>query len=88
MVKQLQQAFFGTFQPRSGAVPFFTSVVVWGIGIGCFAASVNNYLVDVHDLNQFQRGLLEFFRELPGLLLVFLLRKGILSLDQRLGSAS
>ena len=29
-----------------------------------------------------------FFTALPGLLLVFLLRKGILSLDQRLGSAS
>jgi len=73
MVKQLQQAFSATFRPRSGAAPFFTSVIVWGIGIGCFAASVNNFLVDIHDLNQFQRGLLEFFREMPGLLLVFLL---------------
>lgn len=73
MVKQLKQAFFATFRPQSGAAPFFTSVIVWGIGIGCFAASLNNYLVDVHGLNQFQRGILEFFREMPGLLLVFLL---------------
>ena len=73
MFLQLRQAFSDTFRPRAGAAPFFTSMLVWGIGVGCFAAALNNYLVDIHDLDQLQRGLLEFFRELPGLLLVFLL---------------
>lgn len=73
MYRTLQHSFFATFLPKSGAAPFFASIIVWGIGIGCFAASLNNYLVDVHNLDQFQRGMLEFFREMPGLLLVFLL---------------
>lgn len=70
---QLRRSFVTTFRARAGAVPFFVSIIIWGVGIGCFAASLNNYLVDIHNLNQFQRGALEFFRELPGLLLVFLL---------------
>lgn len=73
MFAQLRHSFADTFRPHSGAAPFFTSIIVWGIGVGCFAASLNNFLVDIHDLNQVQRGMLEFFRELPGLLLVFLL---------------
>lgn len=73
MFKKLQENFFQTFRPQYGAAPFFTSVIVWGIGAGCFAASMNNFLVDVYNINEFQRGLLEFFRELPGLLLVFVL---------------
>lgn len=73
MFAQLRQSFADTFRPRAGAAPFFVSIIVWGIGIGCFAASLNNFLVDIHDVNQVQRGVLEFFREMPGLLLVFLL---------------
>ncbi len=73
MINDLRQIFHATFRPRQGAAPFFTSVIVWGIGVGCFAAVLNNFLVDVYNLDQFQRGMLEFFREMPGLLLVFLL---------------
>lgn len=73
MFAQIRQSFYDTFRPRAGAAPFFTCCIVWGIGIGCFAASLNNFLVDIHDFNQLHRGMLEFFRELPGLILVFLL---------------
>ncbi|MDO4587854.1 MAG: MFS transporter [Planctomycetia bacterium] len=61
------------FRTNSGAVAFFTSIIVWGIGIGCFSASLNNYLVDIHSVDEFQRGWMEFFREMPGLLLVVFL---------------
>lgn len=61
------------FLPNVGALAFFTSIIVWGIGTGCFAAVLNNYLVDIHQLNPYERGWLEFFREMPGLLLVFIL---------------
>ncbi len=61
------------FRPRSGALPFFISIVVWGVGTGCFAAVLNNFLVDIYQLNALERGWLEFFREMPGLLLVFAL---------------
>ena len=57
----------------SGAGAFFTSIAVWGVGVGCFAAALNNYLSDIHGITIFQRGVVEFFRELPGFALVFLL---------------
>ena len=61
------------FKPDSGASAFFTSILVWGIGVGCFTSVINNYLADIHSVSALQRGILEFFRELPGLMLVFML---------------
>ena len=61
------------FEERSGAGAFFFSILVWGVGVGCFAAALNNYLSNVHNMNSVERGWLEFFREMPGLALVFLL---------------
>ncbi|MBO7655248.1 MAG: MFS transporter, partial [Kiritimatiellae bacterium] len=62
-----------TFRPRSGALEFFTSILIWGIGTGCFMAAMNNYLSEICRMNSLERGWLEFFRELPGLSLVFIL---------------
>ena len=61
------------FRPRSGAGAFFLSILLWGIGVGCFMAAMNNYLSDIQKMDSFERGLLEFFRELPGMLLVVIL---------------
>ncbi len=60
------------FKNQSGADSFFTSVLFWGCATGCFVGALNNYLADA-GINEFQRGVLEFFREMPGLLLVFIL---------------
>ena len=62
-----------TFRPNAGAGAFFFSILVWGIGIGCFAAAMNNFLSDILHMDSVERGWLEFFRELPGLALVFIL---------------
>ena len=61
------------FKPGSGAGAFFTSILVWGVGVGCFAAVMNNFLSEIYRMDSLDRGWLEFFRELPGLALVFLL---------------
>jgi len=61
------------FKSGSGAGAFFLSILVWGVGVGCFAAAMNNFLSDIYGMDSFDRGWLEFFRELPGLALVFLL---------------
>ena len=61
------------FQPHSGAGAFFFSILLWGIGVGCFAAAMNNFLSGIYHMDSIERGWLEFFRELPGLSLVFLL---------------
>ena len=57
-------------RPESGAGAFFMSILVWGIGIGCFGAAFNNFLFETYDINGFDRGVLEFLRETPGVLLV------------------
>lgn len=66
-------------KPKSGAAAFFTSILVWGIGVGCFAAVMNNYLSGQYHMNSLERGWLEFFRELPGLALI-----GVLALLHRM----
>ena len=63
----------GIFKKDSGAGAFFLSIFVWGIAVGCFSAAMNNFLADVYRMDSVERGWLEFFRELPGLLLVFVL---------------
>ena len=61
---------FKIFRPKSGAGAFFLSILVWGVGVGCFMAAMNNFLADIQQMNSVERGWLEFFRELPGMLLV------------------
>ena len=62
----------GIFKEHSGARAFFLSIIVWGIGTGCFASALNNFLSDVYQMDSLHRGWLEFFREFPGLILVLL----------------
>ena len=59
--------------PGKSAGAFFLSVALWGVAFGCFQAVMNNYLTDIHNFTELERGWLEFFREMPGLLLVFML---------------
>ena len=60
-------------RPGSGAGAFFASILVWGVGMGCFAAAFNNFLVETYDITGLQRGVLEFIRETPGVTLVAIL---------------
>lgn len=69
----MNKRFNEVLRPGSGAGAFFLSILVWGVGVGCFAAAMNNFLAEMHHMNSIQRGGLEFFRELPGLALVVLL---------------
>jgi predicted MFS family arabinose efflux permease len=61
------------FRPDTGWIAFFTSILVWGIGIGCFQAAFNNFLVDTYNIDGIDRGVLEFLRETPGVLLIAIL---------------
>lgn len=62
-----------TFKPGSGYRFFFFSLLFFGIGYGLYKGVIDNYLAEIVKMNEFDRGVAEFFRELPGLLLVFLL---------------
>ena len=44
----IMKSYSSIFRPGSGWAEFFTSILVWGIGIGCFQAAFNNFLVDMY----------------------------------------
>ncbi len=63
----------GVFRPDSGYRAFFLSLLMAGLGYGLYKGVIDNYLAEIVSMTEFDRGVAEFFRELPGLLLVFLL---------------
>ena len=52
---------------------FFLSLVLSGLGYGLYKGMIDNYLAEVVGMGELDRGVAEFFRELPGLMLVFIL---------------
>jgi Na+/melibiose symporter-like transporter len=44
-----------------------------GLAHGLYKGVQDNYLAEIVGINEFERGIVEFFRELPGLLLIFIL---------------
>ncbi len=52
---------------------FFLSLLLSAIGFGLYKGVIDNYLAEAVHINELERGLTEFFRELPGLLLVVIL---------------
>ncbi len=61
------------FKPDSKYRAFFLSLVVFGLSFGLYKGVLDNYLAEVVAMSEFGRGVSEFFRELPGLALVFIL---------------
>ncbi len=52
---------------------FFVSLLLSGLGYGIYKGILDNYLAEIVGMTEFDRGLTEFFREIPGLMLVFIL---------------
>ncbi len=61
------------FRQESGYKMFLISIIATGLGYGLYKGVLDNYFAEVVKLTEFDRGVSEFFRELPGLALVFLL---------------
>ncbi len=53
--------------------PFLLSILLMGLAYGLYKGIQDNYLAEIVVMGEFERGVAEFFRELPGLLLVFIL---------------
>ena len=51
----------------------FLSLLLSAIGFGLYKGVIDNYMAEVVHMQEFARGVTEFFRELPGLLLVLIL---------------
>ena len=63
----------GVFEENSGFRMFLLSVLITGISYGIYKGMFDNFLVDVVGIAERGKGVTEFFRELPGILLIFIL---------------
>lgn len=61
------------FKEQSKYREFFWSILLTALGYGLYKGVLDNYLAQVVGMGEFDRGLTEFFREIPGLLLIFVL---------------
>ena len=61
------------FRPESKYQAFLLSVITFGLAYGIYKGVIDNYLAEVVGMSGFDKGVSEFFRELPGLMLVFVL---------------
>ena len=62
-----------TFSENSCYKIFFLSLLITGLSFGIYKGLQDNYLAEVVSMGELDRGITEFFRELPGLLLIFIL---------------
>ncbi|MCQ2114891.1 MAG: MFS transporter [Bacteroidales bacterium] len=61
------------FKEGSGYKALFLSLLLSAIGFGLYKGVIDNYLAQAAMMGEMDRGVAEFFRELPGLLLIFVL---------------
>lgn len=62
-----------SFKTGSRYRALFLSLILSAIGYGLYKGVIDNYMAEVVRMNEMDRGLTEFFRELPGLLLILIL---------------
>ena len=68
-LKSLQEAFV---EGTSFKV-FLLSVLITGLSYGLYKGMLDNFLAEIVGMGEMDRGVAEFFRELPGIALVFIL---------------
>ena len=61
------------FKENTRYKAFLLSLLLSAIGFGLYKGVIDNYLAEVVGMGEMDRGIAEFFRELPGLLLILIL---------------
>ena len=62
-----------TFRQDSKFKTFLLCILITGLSYGLYKGMLDNFLAEVVQMGEMDRGITEFFRELPGILLVFIL---------------
>ena len=62
-----------TFREGANYKYLLLSVLITGLSYGLYKGMLDNFLAEVVAMGEMDRGITEFFRELPGILLVFIL---------------
>jgi MFS family permease len=73
MAFQGPSLFKGVYWGDSGVGRFLFVLILSGVSMGLYRGVQDNYLAELVHIDAFERGIVEFFRELPGFLVIFLL---------------
>ena len=65
--------FADVYRPDARVARYLSVLILMGIAHGLYRGVQDNYLAEIVHISPFERGIVEFFRELPGLLVVFIL---------------
>ena len=73
MIKKRPQFIDNIYRSDAKVGRFLYVLIIFGIAIGLKHGVQNNYLSEIVNIDEFERGIVDAFRELPGLLLIFIL---------------
>ena len=68
-----ENKFTSVFLENTGVKVFLLSILITGLSYGLYKGMLDNFLAEVVAMGEMDRGITEFFRELPGIALVFIL---------------
>ena len=69
--------FDSIFKEGSRYRALFLSLLLCAIGSGLHKGILDNYVAEMAHMNELDRGIMEFFREVPGLLLILILASNV-----------
>ena len=61
------------YRPDAKVGRFLSVLIFFGVSFGLYRGIQDNYLAEIIHITPFERGIVEFFREIPGLLLILIL---------------
>lgn len=61
------------YRPDAKVARFLAVLILSGVSYGLYRGVQDNYLAEIVHITAFERGIVEFFREIPGLLVVLIL---------------
>jgi MFS family permease len=66
-------SFLSIYRPGAKVGRYLGVLALFGIAFGLYRGIQDNYLAEIVEISAFERGIVEFFRETPGLLVIFFL---------------